>query len=110
MAVTTLTEVAKAGTTYAVTVTFYDENDDEVTPTAAKWTLKDSDGAVVNSRQDVNITPLATSVDILLTGLDLPAGNHALEELLLTVTSTYNSDIGSNLTCIQQVIIPVEAV
>lgn len=53
-----------------ISITFYDEDGNEVTPDTATWTLTDRDGNVINSRLDVAITP-ATTVEISVTGDDL---------------------------------------
>ena len=110
MAITTLTEIAKAGGTYVVGVSFSDEDGNSVTPDSATWTLTDSDGDVVNNRQDVNISSLSESIEILLQGADLTTGGRSLAELKFTISALYQSDLGSNLVLIQQAKIPVEAV
>lgn len=94
--ITTLSDRATEESTYVVTASFYDENDDPVTPTTVTWTLTDEDGVVINSREDVSITP-GTSVDIVLSGDDLTCGNAAHAARILTVDAMYNSDLGSGL-------------
>lgn len=96
MAVTKLTEVAKEGSTYAVTVAFTDENGDAVTPSAVTWTLMNLRREVINSREDVSITP-GTSVTIVLSGNDLLVGTDNLVTRELLVKATYDSDLGSDL-------------
>jgi len=55
-----------------ITNAFTDSNDDPVTPSAASWRLVDASGNVINSRSNVPITSLSTSVDVVLQGDDLP--------------------------------------
>jgi len=84
--------------TYVVTLTFKDEDGNSVSPNSIKWTLTDSAGNVINSRQDVSISP-ASSVSIVLRGDDLAlqASESDVGQRILTVEATYDSDKGSNL-------------
>jgi hypothetical protein len=94
-----LTEHAKEKGTYAISVTFLDEGNAPVVPSAAKWTLTNLGKAVVNSRQSGSIADLADSVVILLQGLDLQIleGEKDSGKRLVTVEWTYDSAYGSNL-------------
>lgn len=83
--------VFNAGGTGALTVTFKDETDNPVTPNEASWTLK-KDRDVINERQDIVISPLDTSVDIVLSGDDLQGGLQCL-----IVEASYDSSLGSDL-------------
>ena len=67
------------------------ENDDPATPNSFKWSLTDSEGSIVNGREQQVETP-AHELDIVLSGSDLPSG-----VLTVTVEGTYNSDLGSDL-------------
>lgn len=110
MATLIMSEPAIEGSTCVIQVDFYDESENPVTPTSATWTLTDSSGSVVNSREDEIISSLDTTVYIVLSGADLVTNSHSLEELTLTITATYNSAYGSGLPMIAQGKIPVEAV
>ena len=57
--------------TFVVTVSFFETDWTAVAPKLAQWTLKDEDGAIVNSREAVNIDVPGTTVNIVLTGDDL---------------------------------------
>lgn len=82
-----------AGGTAVITVDFYDEDGAAVTPNTASWTLrKAKTGEIINSREDVSISPLDTSVDIVLSGNDLPSGR-----LRLYIEWTYDSAAGNDL-------------
>jgi hypothetical protein len=85
--------------TYVVTVSFTNKAGTPVTPDSCTWSLTTSAGAIVNARTAVNITPLATSVDIVLSGLDLALQTGETNEglRLLTVQAVYTSTEGSSL-------------
>ena len=74
-------------------IKFYDtrkklvEPNDDIT-----WSLYRPDGEIVNSRENIDVTPPAEEISIVLMGDDLPNG-----ELILLVECTFNSDLGSNL-------------
>lgn len=57
--------------TYALTVGFADPDDTPITPTSIKWTLTDADGTVINGRDAVTVSTLASSVNVILSGDDL---------------------------------------
>ena len=93
---TKLTTDAIEEGTYVITAAFTDEDGDAVTPNAGLvWSLTDGQGNVINSRENVAITP-ATSVTIVLTGDDLAIGTNKTHRVLL-VEGTYDSTLGSNL-------------
>jgi len=108
---TTLTEKAVEGSTYVITAAFYDEDDNAVVPTSATWTLTDDLGNVINSREDVAITGLDTTVDIVLSSADLllPAGAGQVGRVL-TVAAVYDSDAGSDLPLVARTRFLVENV
>lgn len=96
--------------TYVITLTFKDEDDDAVTPATGTWTLTDEDGAVINSREDVVISSLDTSVDVVLSGNDLAVSSGfsgVSENRIFTFEGTYNSDLGVGLPLKDQLIFPV---
>lgn len=82
--------------TYVVTVNFYDVSGAAVAPKLAAWTLKDEDGAIVNSRSAVNIDVPGTSNTIVLTGADLalPDTNKPMRYLL--IEAVYDSLLYGN--------------
>ena len=94
--VTTLSTKAMEQSTFVITVSFFDEDDNPVVPTAASWTLTDEAGNVINGRQGVAITPAAT-VDVVLQGNDLAVAGATEAGRIFTVSGTYNSDAGSGL-------------
>jgi len=80
--------------TYIVTATFLDEDENLVVPNTMTWSLTDIDGTVVNSREDVSETP-ASVVSIVLTGDDLAVSGDRTR--VVTVSATYDSSYGSGL-------------
>ena len=92
-----LTEPAQEEGTYAITFTFTDEDGDPVTPNSATWTLSDFEGNIINSRENVTITALASSKTIVLSGADLAISDETGVKRTLTVEGLYNSTLGNNL-------------
>jgi len=95
---TLLSERAQQQSTIIITVSFADENGKAVTPTSVTWSLTDTSESIINSRDDVSITP-ATSVDIVLSGddLTLSATEKIAGKRWLIVKAIYNSDYGTGL-------------
>jgi len=96
---TTLETRANEESTFIITVSFLDEDNSSVTPTAITWTLTDKDGNIINSREDVSIST-GTSVDVVLTGddLSLQSTESKKAKRVLTISATYNSDAGTGLS------------
>lgn len=97
---TTLSPRAIDRSTYVIAAAFTDETGVAVVPTSITWTLSTDSGNVINSRQDVSITPGAT-VQIVLTNDDL-AFAHG-NKRVLTINAIYNSTLGNNLRLRDQV-------
>ena len=68
--IVTLNLIAVEESTYIILAAFKDEDNQPGTPNWLKWYLTDEDATVINSREDVVITP-DTTVAIVLTGPDL---------------------------------------
>jgi len=92
---TQLTVTAVEESTYIVVATFVDEDDALITPNTITWTLSDLDGTIINSRENVSITP-DTSVNIVLSGDDLAVSGSRTR--VVTVKATYDSSYGVGLT------------
>lgn len=90
----TLSTNATDGSTYVVTATFTDEAGDSVVPNTLTWSLRDGTGGIVNSRDEVSLSP-AASVTIVLQGDDLLYADGATR--YLTVEGDYDSTNGSGL-------------
>lgn len=96
---TTITATkAEAGGTFIVTCAFTDEDDSPVAPDTLTWSLYNSDGEIINSREDVAIESPSTSEDIVLYGDDLVVGvGHDEDECHLIINGTYTSSAGAGL-------------
>lgn len=88
---TTLTGAVE-GSTFVITVSLTDEAGNAVVPKTGTWSLIDLKGNIINSRENVAISPLAASYDVVLSGDDLPA-----KTLRLLIQATYDSDKGADL-------------
>jgi hypothetical protein len=79
---------------------FQDEDGQAITPKSATWTLTDTSGNVINSREAVAISPVAATVNVVLSGDDLSISDGfegTAEERVLTVAWLYDSDLGTDL-------------
>lgn len=83
--------------TYILVVKFFGEEAAPVIPTSATWTLTYTDGDIVNSRENVNIAPLAAVINIALSGLDLALDTDHGRDRVLTVKSVYTSEVFGSL-------------
>lgn len=96
----TINVAPRERSTALVTIAWYDEEDNAVTPTAATWSLYDADGNVVNDRSaEAFHEALATTNHIVLTGADLAVLTTAPDNRrCITLQATYNSTYGTGLT------------
>ena len=103
---TKLKEKAVEGSTFGIRAEFIvklPEGDTPIVPNAPlTWSLRDKDGNIINSRDDVPLTP-ASSVDVVLTGADLALPNNRPEERFVTINGTYNAVYGNNLSLVDEV-------
>lgn len=94
---TVLTDKAQEEGTYIITLTYYDEDNNAVTPNTVTWDLTDVNGKVINSRSSVSISSPSTSNDVVLQGDDLRIIRKDRLGRRMTVEYTYDSDAGSDL-------------
>ena len=97
-----LTTNAEELDTYQITIEFTDLDGDAVIPNAITYTLARYDGTVVNSREDVSLTP-ASSIDFILTGDDLQIFDDDKEDLYRYVHFEGNYTDGSTTCYINRV-------
>ena len=90
-ATTTISVDVLEGGTLIVGASFQDEDGNSVTPNTLNYTVLDRYEKVVNSLDEMTITP-SSSIEVTLSGEDLPAGT-----LYFLLKGTYNSDAGSDL-------------
>lgn len=93
--------------TIAIRVTITDEAGASLTPTTLKWTLTDANGAVVNSRSAVIVTPAATVV-IVLTDADLSLAALSGTTRYLLIEGTYTSSLGTGLALRDQLTFTID--
>ncbi len=104
-----LTDRAREGGAYGVTVSFKDTNGAAVTPDSASWSLYGKTDQIVNSRQDQSIASPSTSNTIVLSGNDLRISDTATRKLV--VTYQYDSaTLGNNVVDVVQITFEIEAV
>ena len=95
---TAISTHAKESSTLVLTVAFTDETGHAVTPTSITWSLTNSKEEIINSRDDVSISP-SSSVSIVLTGDDLQmtSTERISGKRWVTVKAIYNSTYGTGL-------------
>lgn len=95
-----------------VEAVFRDEAGQLVVPKSATWTLTDEDGDVKNAREDVAISPLDSTVSIVLAGDDLALStgfSGVAEKRIILIRAVYDStDYGNDLPLNQQVIFCID--
>jgi len=79
-----------------ITVTFTDEDAASVVPDSITWSLSDSNGRIINSRDAVSIVTPAASIDIVLSGADLAIDSLDLDRHL-TIEAIYDSALQANV-------------
>lgn len=111
MATTIVDQIVEEEDTCHLQVSFFDESTPPVaiTPTSLTWTLTDRNGAVINDRSAVSITPNET-VYVTLSGDDLALQTGEVGKVMrcLLISGTYNSDRGNNLTLNKEIRFYVE--
>lgn len=92
---TVLTLNAVDRSTYVITATFQDEDGTPVAPDSLTWTLTNGLGAVINNREQVEVTELDTTVSLILSGNDIAHEDGKFRRLVLE--GTYSSTLGTGL-------------
>lgn len=93
---TDLTIKAIEESTYVITASFTDEDDNPVAPNAGlKWHLTDLDRNIINNREDVAIAS-ATTITVVLKGNDLALSSD-IEKRIFTIEGNYDSTLGTGL-------------
>lgn len=108
---TILTTVAQEQSTYIITCAFTDEDGDAVIPDSIVWSLTDTDGTVINSRDQEAVSVPAASVDIVLSGDDLAlqSGETATKiQRRLLVEAVADTDAGNDLPLKAEAIFLIE--
>jgi hypothetical protein len=100
---TTTSDHAVEGSTFAIDAVFTDEEDVALTPDTLTYSLSDVNGNIINELEDVEVSDPSSSETIVLSGDDL--GIPSWERLnasesyvlrVLTIEGTYSGDLGDN--------------
>lgn len=93
---------------YVVQIDITDELGEAVSPTSATWTLTDGSDTVINSREDVAISSLASTVYITLgkEDLDRDDGSARKVEVTATYTSTLTGETQDIKACARFMVAP----
>lgn len=92
---TKLSQKANDQSTFVITVSFFDEDGDPVTPNIVQWSLRNENDAIINDRELEDITVPDDTLEIVLSGDDLKYSEGALRAL--TIYATYDSTLGNDL-------------
>lgn len=91
---TALTTRAVEQSTFGIVAAFTDEAEAPMIPNVLTWSLLNGEGAVINGRSAIPITP-AASVTIVCSGADLVASEGSTRVVL--IEATFDSDLGADL-------------
>lgn len=95
--------------TIVLACTFQDEDGNGVTPDTMLWTLKRvTTGAVVNSRQNQDLSPSSSTENIVLTGADLATFSDDDLSRVVELRGTYTSTLGSGLALNEDVYFSID--
>ena len=92
-----LSTLAKEESTYIITAFFKDENNNNVIPKTILWSLSDINGNIINGKEDIIISEMNYSIDIVLYGDDLVLPDENDPWRLLLIKATYDSSLGNDL-------------
>lgn len=102
-----ISTTAKNGSTYIVQADFTDEDGAAVVPNTIQYSLTDQNGKIINSRDDVSVTP-ASSISIVLSGDDILVSDGLTR--LVTIEAVYNSAThGNDLPLVDQAKFTIDA-
>jgi hypothetical protein len=101
----TLSEAIERST-YAVDLSFSDEDGTAMVPDSLTWSLRNSAGAIINARSSV-ATVVGTTVTIVLSGADLSYEPSVGSSRVLTIEATYTSSLGAGLPLKDEYTIPI---
>lgn len=88
--------------TIVITASYFDEDGNAITPKTGTWTFSDPNGTIINEREDVVISGLSTSNNIVLSGDDLAITINTGHERVFTLKITYDSSYGNDLPLNQE--------
>jgi hypothetical protein len=88
-------------------VSFFDENDEAVTPDSVKWSLLNENHEVVNGREYVDVTPGET-IDISVYGDDLDSEDGLKREI--DILAEIESIYGGTLPQTEKILFDIEEI
>jgi hypothetical protein len=106
-------EIPQENEAIVFVVTLTDEDGDALTPTGFTWSLKETDGTVVNDRENEVESPASTGnivlnhLDTALTTAEEAAGEKYAKRIL-EVFVVYDSTYGNNLQLIKTALFEIE--
>lgn len=83
--------------TYVINMSFKDENGTAVTPGTLTWTLTDTKGRVINSRENVAVSVPTSSENVVLYGDDLALSQNDNRTRVFTAYATWSGTYGASL-------------
>jgi len=86
--------------TCVISCAFTDENNTAIVPKTFMWTLTDSMNNVINNREQVEVTNLDSSINIVLSGDDLAVLSYEHDpwvKRFFICEATYDSSFGDDL-------------
>lgn len=94
---------------FPIKCSFYDQTNVLTVPISASWTLTDLNGSIINNRNAIVFSPLASEMTIVLVDNDLVC-NGKSRDCLIFVDSRINSTLGSNLRLTEEVRFTVDPI
>jgi len=93
------------GGTGIITASFMDETGVATTPSALVWTLMTSSREIVNGREDVIVSPIDSTVEIVLSGNDLRYSDSPAR--IIRFDGLYNSSLGVDLPIVDYAVFKI---
>ena len=104
---TTISDVEfEEGSTGKLTAIFTDEDGDQATPKTLYKTITDLTGNVILEREEIT-SGLASNMNILISGSDIPVPIDGQGYIVLLLEGTYDSNLGNDLPLNDECRIPV---
>lgn len=90
------TKVTNEGTAI-ISISFFDEQvpPQPATPKTMKWSLTNVQGIVINDRYNVDVSPLASTIELVLKGADLDQNDGFTR--IISLNGTYDSTVENDL-------------
>lgn len=105
-----LDEIAIKDGLMIIPINFKDEDGVDTTPTQCTWSLKDVNGVIINSLEDIEVTSLGASIDIVLKedDLSLLPDENSPSRRILSIDALYDGNLGNGLPIKEEITFFVE--